>query len=100
MKYLFFLFFIGRTRIQFLLYSYSIDKYLLPLLKLTGNLTVRLVSIRSWGSMILVKTWLECVSNLSIGSSLFRGVICVLVELIFFLIFFMWPFAVAMELGR
>ena len=50
--------------------------------------------------MILVKTWLERVSNLSIGSSMFGGKIYVLVGLIFFLIYFMWTFTVAMEGGR
>ena len=61
------------------------------------NLPVRSVTIRSWVSMILVKTWLERVSNISIGSSLFGGMLWVFVELIFFLICFMWPFEVAME---
>ena len=74
-----------------------INKYLLPLLEVTGNLLVRSVAIRYWGSMILVKTWLEHVSNVSIGLSLFGGFPWFLVELMFFLICFMWPFSVAME---
>ena len=47
--------------------------------------------------MISVKTWLERVSNVSIDSSFFGGVPWVLVYLIFFLICFMWPFAVSIE---
>ena len=69
---------------------------LLPLLKVTSSLLVRSVAIRSWGSIISVKIWLERVSNLYIGSSVFGGVLLVLVDLIFFLIFFIWPFAVGM----
>ena len=46
-----------------------------------------------------MKTWLDRVSNLSIGSSVFRVVMWVLVDLKFFLIYFMWPFAVDMEGG-
>ena len=61
---------------------------------------MRLVAIRCWGSMILAKTWLEHVSNVSIGLSSFRCVPWVLVDLIFFLICFMWPFSVAMKEGR
>ena len=61
---------------------------------------MRSVAIRSWGSMISAKTCLERVSNLSIGSSVFGGVLWVLVDLILFLICFMWPFAVDMEGGR
>ena len=52
------------------------------------------------GLMISVKTWLERVSNVSIGLSLFGGVPWVLVDLMLFLIYFMWTFAVAMEGGR
>ena len=50
-----------------------INKYLLPLLDVTGNLPMRLVAIRCWGSMILENTWVERVSNVSIGSSSFGG---------------------------
>ena len=67
------------------------------MLEVTGNLVVRSVAIRSWGSIFLVKTWLERVSNLYIGSSVFGVVLWVLVDLIFFLICFMWPFEVDME---
>ena len=61
---------------------------------------MRLVAIHCWGLMISVKTWLERVSNVSIGSYLFGVVPWVLVELMFFLIFFMWHFAVDMQVGR
>ena len=61
---------------------------------------MRSVAIRYWGPMILVKTWLERVSNISIGSSVFGGVLWVLVDLILLLICFMWPFVVAMEGGK
>ena len=50
--------------------------------------------------MISAKTWLERVSNISISSSLFGGVLWVLVDLILLLICFMWTFSVAMEGGR
>ena len=43
------------------------------------------------------KKWLERVSNVSVSSSFFGGVPWVLVDLVFFLICSMWPFAVAME---
>ena len=49
--------------------------------------------------MILSKTLLERVSNVSIGLYLFVGVPWVLVDLMFFLIYFMWPFSVAVEGG-
>ena len=58
---------------------------------------MRLVAILSWGSMISVKKWLERVSSLSIGYALFGRMLWVLVYLMFFLICFMWYFAVAME---
>ena len=48
----------------------------------------------------MAKMWLEHVSNVSIGSSLFGGVPWVLVDLMFFLICFMWTFVVAMEGDR
>ena len=50
--------------------------------------------------MLLAKTWLDRVSNVSIGLSSCGGVPWVLVNLMFFLICFMWNFAVAMEGGR
>ena len=50
--------------------------------------------------MIFAKTWFELVSNVSIGSSSFGDVPWVLVDVMFFLICFMWIFAVAMERGR
>ena len=67
---------------------------------MTGNLLVRSVAIRCWGSMILAKMWLERVSNVSIGSSSFGGVPWVLLDLIFFLVCFMQPFVVSIEVGR
>ena len=57
---------------------------------------VRLVAIRFRGLMILVKTWLERVSNVSIGSSSVGGVSGVLADLMFFRICFMCHFVVAM----
>ena len=73
---------------------------MIPLLEVNWNLPVSSVAIRSWGSVILLKTWLERVSNLSIGYFVFGGVLWVLVELMFFLTCFMCHFAVAMEGGR
>ena len=70
------------------------------MLEVTEDLPVRYVVICCWGSMILVKMWLEFVSNVSIGLYLFGGFPWVLVYLMFFLIFFMWTFVVAMEGGR
>ena len=66
---------------------------------MTGNQPVRSVAISCWGLMILAKTWLERDSNVSVGSSSVGGVSGVLVEWMFFLIFFMCPFSVAMEGG-
>ena len=83
-----------------LYYSYRINKYLLTLLEVTGNLPVRSVAICCWGSMISVKTWLERVSNVSIVFSLFGGLPWVMLDLMIFLICFMWTFEVAMEGGR
>ena len=67
---------------------------------MNGNWPVRSVYIRCWVSMILVKTWLESVTNVYISSSSVGGVSGVLVDLMFLLICFMCNFAVAMELGR
>ena len=67
---------------------------------MTGNHLVRSVAIRSWGSLILEKRWLDRVSNFSIGLSSVRGVFWVLVEFMFFLIWLMCPFAVAIKGGR
>ena len=50
--------------------------------------------------MILVKTWLECVSKVSIGYSSIGVVSGVLVELMLLSICVMCPFNVAMEFGR
>ena len=50
--------------------------------------------------MILVKTWLERVSNVSIGSPSVGVVSVVLLDLVFFRICFMCHFSVAMEGGR
>ena len=50
--------------------------------------------------MIFVKTWLERVSNVSIGYYSVGGVSRFLKELIFFQICFICNFAVAMEVGR
>ena len=61
---------------------------------------MRSFSIRCWGSIISVKTWLDRVSNVSIGLSLFGRVPWVLVELMFFMICFMRNFVVATEGGR
>ena len=77
-----------------------INKYFLPLLEVTGNLPVRSVAIRYWGLVVLLKMWLERVSNSSIGYSLFEGVLWVFVELILFLVYFKCPFSVDMEGGR
>ena len=73
------------------------NNYLFPLLDVTGNLPVISVAIQCWVSIILVKTWSEHVSNVSIGSSSFGGISRVLVDLMFFRICFMCPFFVAME---
>ena len=59
-----------------------------------------LVAIHSWRLMILVKTWLECVSKVSIGYSSIGVVSGVLVELMLLSICVMCPFNVAMEFGR
>ena len=69
-------------------------------MEVTGNLPVRSVAIRSWGLMILVKTWLEHVSNIYIGYTVFGGMLSVLVKFMFSLICFMCNFDVAMEGGR
>ena len=61
---------------------------------------MRSAAIRSWGLMISAKTWLKRVSDISNGSYFFGCVLWVLVELILLLIYFMWPFAVAKEVGR
>ena len=73
------------------------NDYLFTLLDVTGNLPVISVAIQCWVSIILVKTWSEHVSNVSIGSSSFGGISRVLVDLMFFRICFMCPFFVAME---
>ena len=65
----------------------------------TWNWPVRLIAIYCWGSMISVKMWLERVSNVYIGSSSIWGVPGVLVNLMFFRICFMCPFAADMEGG-
>ena len=49
--------------------------------------------------MISVKTWLESVYDLSIGSSVFEGLLWVLVHLMLFLACFMCPFDVDMNGG-
>ena len=76
------------------------NNYLFPLLDVTGNLPVMSFAIRCWVSMILVKTWLECVPNVSIGSYSFGVISRVLVDLIFFRICFVCPFFVVMEGSR
>ena len=50
--------------------------------------------------MILAKTWLERVPNVSIGLYSVGDIFFVLVDWMFFLICFMCPFEVAMEGGR
>ena len=69
-------------------------------MEVTGNLPGSSVAICCWGSMLLAKKWLECVSNASIGLSSFGGVPWVLADLMLFLICFMWTFEVAMKGGR
>ena len=83
-----------------LLYSQNTDKYLSPLLDVTGKQPVSSVAISCWRSIILANAWLEHVSNVFIGYSSIGGVSGVLVDLMFLLIFFMCTFAVAMEGGR
>ena len=61
---------------------------------------MRSVAICSWELMISVKKWLERVSNVYIGSSMFGDVLWVLMDLILFLTFFIFPFALAMDGGR
>ena len=61
---------------------------------------MRLVAIICWGSMILVKTWLERVSKVSIGYSSIGVVSGVLVDLMFLSICVMCPFPVVTEFGR
>ena len=73
------------------------SSYLLPLLGVNGDITTRSLSIHCWRLMISVKRWLQRVSNVSIGLSLLGGVPWVFVDLILFLICFMWPFVISME---
>ena len=61
---------------------------------------MRLVAIFCWGLMISVKTWLECVSKVSIGYSSVGVVSGVLVDLMFLSICVMCPFPVVTEFGR
>ena len=50
--------------------------------------------------MVLVDTWLEQTSNVSIGSPSGGVVSCVLVDLLLFRIFFMCTFTLGMDGGR
>ena len=61
---------------------------------------MKFVDIPCWGSIILVKKWLEPVSNVSIGSYSDEGVSGVLMDLMFFRICFMCPFSMDVEGGR
>ena len=90
----------GRTRILFILYSYRTKKYLFPQLYLTGDWLVSSVAIIFCGPIILVKNWLDCVSNFSIGS--FSGGVGsgVIFDWVFFLVCFICLFTVTMDGGR
>ena len=61
---------------------------------------MRSVAIHCWEFLVLAKTWLECVSNVSIDLSSVGGVSGVLVDLVFFPICFVCTFAVSMEGGK
>ena len=79
--------FMERIMIRLLLYSYNMNRYLLPLFEVTGNFPVRSVSICLLWLMILVSTVLvRCASGV-IGGSYFIMGTCGLVDTRFF---FVW----------
>ena len=98
-NYLSILAFVGRTSITLLSYSYKTNKYLIPLLYITGNRPVRLVAIVCRRSMILLKTWLYRLSNFLISSSSDGVDSGVSVNWMFFLVCLTCPFEVVMEGG-
>ena len=73
---------------------------MLPLLEVTRDRLVRLVSMRCCGSMILVMTVLERISNGSKSHSYGKVGSGVLVYLMFFIFFFVLPLAVSMYVRR
>ena len=94
------IYFMGRIRILLRLYSYKTNIYLLPMFEVTGNLPVRSVDICLLCLMIFVKSVVVlCVSGVIDSSSCLIGSCC-LVELILFLVWLMWPLAVAIDGGR
>ena len=92
--------FMERIRILLRLYSDNTNIYLFIMFEVTGNLPVRSVDICLLWLMIFVKTVLiRCVSGVIDGSSCIIGSCC-LVDLIIFLVWSMWPLAVAIDGGR
>ena len=92
--------FMGLIRILLQLCSYKTNIYLFPMFEVTGNLPVRSVDIFFLWLMIFVKTVLvRCVSGTIDGSSCIIGYCC-FVDLIIFLVWRMWPLAVAIDGGR
>ena len=92
--------FMGWIRILLQLCSYKTIIYLFPMFEVTRNLPVRSVDICLLWLMIFVKTVLvRCVSGLIDGSSCIIGSCC-LVGLIIFIVWRMWPLAVAIDGSR
>ena len=92
--------FMVRIKLLLLSYSYRTNIYLFSLFEVTGNLPVKSVAIWLLWSMILVKTVFVCCESGDIGgSSSFVGS-CYLVDLMFFLVWCMWPLDVSIDGGR
>ena len=93
------IFFMVSTRIMLMLQSQRKNKYLIPLLQVTGNHLASLSAMRCCRLTILENNVLECTYNGSTGASSSRFGSNVLVDWKLFLVLLIRPQEVAMDGG-